>query len=96
MSEPVRKTMCKTCPFRKGSPHANLAPMLTESAINDKSRICHSTGLSVFYGETGIEPQICRGTRDIQLRLFRCLGLLEEETDECWELTYKKLINHEP
>lgn len=40
---PVLKTKCATCPFRKGSPYAFLAPDLANSAMSQASRICHNT-----------------------------------------------------
>lgn len=41
---PVRTAQCETCPFRDGSPYNYLVPDLTESAMTNASRICHSTG----------------------------------------------------
>lgn len=81
---PVRKTMCQTCPFRHGSKYANLAPALTESAMTEASRICHSTGQNAIHEETGVEEHLCRGARDIQLRYMACAGVISEATDEAW------------
>lgn len=77
--------MCATCPFRLGSPHANLADMLAKKALTQHSRICHSTGVSAIYGRTGRKPRICRGTRDVQLKYFVTIGFLKEPTDEAWD-----------
>lgn len=84
-----RKTMCATCPFRAGSPHADLADMLAASAINEASRICHSTGTSAIYGRTGKKPLICRGSRDIQLRVMCALGVISAPTDAAWASAWR-------
>lgn len=81
---PVCKTMCATCPFREGSKHAALAPMLTEASFHT-ARICHSTGNNALMGRTGKPSRICRGSRDIQLKLFQALGVLTAATDEAWQ-----------
>lgn len=85
MNEPLRKTMCATCPFRPGSKYAFLAADLAESALTNSSRICHSTGSdNAINKRTGIEPHLCRGARDVQLEAFTVPGLLDEPTDEAW------------
>lgn len=91
MSQPVRKTMCPTCPFRPNSPYSCLAPDLAKSALTEASRVCHSTGVSVIYGGTGKPEMLCRGTRDIQLKFFHHAGVLAEPTDECWAETWKRM-----
>ena len=84
--EPVCKAMCATCPFRHGSPHSNLAPMLAESALTQSSRICHSTGSNnAINRRTGKPPMLCRGARDVQLKFFHHAGMIESPTDEAWE-----------
>lgn len=75
---------CGTCPFREGSPYAFLADDLAKSALTEKSRICHSTGNSVFYGRTGKKSMICRGARDKQLEYLAAIGFLSAPTDEAW------------
>lgn len=82
---PTRKTMCATCPFREGSPHAYLASDLTHSALGQSSRICHSTGSNnAINKRTGKPERLCRGARDIQLKVFHSLGFLTAPTDEAW------------
>lgn len=83
--------MCDTCPFRKGSAYASLAPYLTEQALTATNRICHSTGRSAIKGRTGKPHLICRGTRDIQLSTFYALGVIEAPTDEAWNNALTKL-----
>jgi hypothetical protein len=76
--------MCATCPWREGSPHADLIPLLEASAIGQASRICHSTGQSIFYGKTGKPERLCRGARNVQLHFLHRIGFLPEPTDAAW------------
>jgi hypothetical protein len=87
----VQPVMCATCPFRKGSAYASLAPYLTKQALTASNRICHSTGSSAILGRTGKTPMICRGTRDIQLSTFYALKVIEAPTDEAWNNALTKL-----
>lgn len=80
---PVCKTMCETCPFKKGSPYANLAPSLTESAMT-VARICHSTGSNAINARTGKPEHVCRGARQVQLQMMHRLEVIAEPTDEAW------------
>lgn len=80
---PLRKTMCATCPFRAGSPYASLVPSLTQSAMNEV-RICHSTGSNAINRRTGIAPHICRGARQVQLKLMHGLRVIAAPTDRAW------------
>lgn len=89
---PVCKTKCSTCPFREGSPHAYLAPTLTESALGNAPRICHSTGSNnAIHKRTGRKPALCRGARDIQLRYFAAIKFITAPTDEAWAAKVKEL-----
>jgi hypothetical protein len=82
---PVNKTMCDTCPFREGSPYAYLAADLRLSALGQSSRICHSTGSNnAINRRTGKPAALCRGARDIQLKVFHAIGFLSEPTDAAW------------
>lgn len=81
---PVRLTMCGTCPFKEGSKYSYLREDLAEKSMTE-GRICHSTGSgNAINDETGFEDHICRGSRDIQLRMFNGIGLLSEPTDKAW------------
>ena len=83
--QPVCRVICPTCPFRKGSPYANLAPGLAESALGEASRICHSTGSNnAINHRTGKPPALCRGARDIQLQFFASIGFIAAATDKAW------------
>jgi hypothetical protein len=83
---PVQSEKCATCPFKEGSKLAGLACDLAESALTDKSRICHSTGSNnAINRRTGKPPMLCRGARDIQLTVFHAFGVIDAATDEAWE-----------
>lgn len=81
----VCSVKCATCPFRNGSPYANLVPELIRSALTDASRICHSTGNgNAINRRTGKPARLCRGARDVQLNYFVSLGFIEAPTDAAW------------
>lgn len=82
---PLLKKMCATCPFRNGSPYADLVHGLAISAASEASRICHSTGTNAIGGRTGKPPMLCRGARDLQLAIFHGMGFIEAATDEAWD-----------
>lgn len=98
----VCKEMCATCPFRKGSELAHLVAHLTQRAISEESRICHSTGSgNAVNHRTGKPPMVCRGARNVQLQVWHALGLLEAPTDEAWtakvnEINRKKYPHASP
>lgn len=82
---PLRKTMCATCPFRARSKTAFVAPVIAERLVGDSSHICHSTGKNnAFHERTGLPEHLCRGARDIQLKIFHAIGFLSAPTDEAW------------
>lgn len=88
----VCKTMCKTCPFRPGSKYAFLVEELTISTIAGNGRICHSTGSNnAINRRTGKPPRMCRGARDVALRMFAATGFLEEPTDKAWDKKCKAM-----
>jgi hypothetical protein len=83
----IRAEMCATCPFRPGVPakYAAVRPVIAHSALTEAARICHSTGSNnAFHRRTGKPPAICRGARDLQLRLFASMGVIAAPTDEAW------------
>lgn len=87
---PLRKNMCPTCPFRKGSPYEYLKRDLAIST-HSVSRICHSTGSNnAINRRTGLPRHICRGARDVQLDLLHKLGFIDAPTDEAWNATRVK------
>lgn len=80
----VNEAMCPTCPFRDGSQYAYLVDALVESALKDCSRICHSTGTNDISGRTEKTETICRGARNVQLKVLHGNGFLPAPTDEAW------------
>lgn len=86
----VLPEMCGTCPWRPGSPHANLIDALTESALTDASRICHSTGSNGLNGRTGKPKRLCRGARNVQLAYMFALRVIDAATDEAWARAWAK------
>lgn len=82
---PVRKTMCATCPFRRKSKTAFVAPVLLERIYGTASHICHSTGHdNAFNDETGLPEHICRGARDLQIQFYYSIKFIDAATDEAW------------
>jgi hypothetical protein len=81
----LRETMCQTCPWRQDSPYEALRPHLEMSAISEANRICHSTGANNGINKrTGLPPHICRGAREIQLRVMTALKVIDAPTDQAW------------
>ncbi len=91
MNEPLRKTMCATCPFRPGSKYAFLAADLAQSATTEASRFCHSTGNNALGGKTGLPEYICRGARNVQLDFMKSCGVIKAATDEAWNEARKRI-----
>ena len=84
--------MCATCPFREGSPYADLASGLAISAITEGSRICHSTGSNnAINRRTGKPERLCRGARDVAIKYYHTIGFLKEPTDKAWFEKFKEL-----
>lgn len=82
--QPVCVRKCKTCPFRHNSPHAYLREHLEQSAMSEASRECHSTGTNAIGGRTGKKPLLCRGARDLQLKMFYAMRFISAPTDAAW------------
>lgn len=80
---PVMKAKCATCPF--GTPgYPELAAQITEQILTDASQICHSSGWPEG-------THLCRGARDIQLRLFTSMGIITAPTDEAWNTKVEEM-----
>lgn len=82
---------CATCPFREGSEYAELSGTLGESALTERSRICHSTGSNAIHRRTGKPEALCRGARDLQLNYFHSIGFIDAPTDEAWQSKCREL-----
>ena len=72
---PIQKTPCKTCPFAGSDPIAlepeSLANYYKNIVQLQGSHICHSVKTKT----------ICRGGRDLTLKVLAAKGLLAEPTD---------------
>lgn len=82
----VRKQKCATCPWRDGSPVEELRPQLAVTGILESNHFCHQEQIR------GKDPTwLCRGTRNLQLRYFYEVGVLDEPTDEAWAKALEEL-----
>ena len=88
----VNKQMCATCPWREGSPYADLRDSLERSALSQASRFCHSTGSNNAINQwTGKPERVCRGARNVQLKVLAGIGFLDAPTDAAWEKKAREL-----
>lgn len=77
---------CATCPFGpKGDPEV-MAGVIGRVAGLQASQICHHP---ILYGKQ--ETHLCRGARDIQLRIMCSMGILNEATDKAFNNKWKEL-----
>lgn len=75
----VNKVRCETCPFSDGG-CLPVRAKVEQRAMTEGSQMCHSTD----------NKTLCRGARDFQIQMFFRMGFLKEESDKCWEETWKK------
>ena len=84
---PIQKTPCKTCPFAGSEPIALEPESLANYYQNiiglHGSHICHSVKTKT----------ICRGGRDITLKVLTAMRLLAEPTDEEFESVSLKMLD---
>lgn len=84
----VQKTPCKTCPFAGESPiklSQERMDYLYKQLLEFRSQhLCHSSKNN---------SKICRGGREIQLRLLYVRGAIESPTDESFEKATKEALN---
>lgn len=73
---PVR---CKSCPFNKGGCQ-EVRETVMARIMTMASQTCHSTGAAHGRPDT----HLCRGARDVQLKVFCGLGVIKEPTDAAW------------
>lgn len=80
---PVMPTKCATCPF---SAHGcrETAKSVVQRVLSKGSQMCHSSGWPEG-------KRLCRGARDIQLRVFASMGFIDAPTDEAWDAKRKEL-----
>ena len=84
---PIQKVPCKTCPFAASNPIALEPESLADHYRNvielHGSHICHSAR----------NTTICRGGRDLTLKVLAAKGLLKEPTDSEFENVSLKLLS---
>ena len=84
---PIQKVPCKSCPFAASNPIALEPDSLADHYQNivglQGSHICHSVK----------QKTICRGGRDITLKVLTAMRLLAEPTDEEFENASLKMLD---
>ncbi|MCT7965115.1 hypothetical protein NG799_02050 [Laspinema sp. D1] len=78
---PVQDKPCRTCPFAGQNPiplePERYAQYLMPLVKGSSQHLCHSAN----------DKKVCRGGRDIQLRMFYCKGVITAPTDEAFNET---------
>lgn len=82
---PVQPTLCKTCPFASTNP-IELSPKryneIYQNVVKfEGNHLCHSVN----------NEKICRGGRDIQIKIARAFGWISEPTNEAFEAEMKRV-----
>ena len=76
---------CPSCPFNpKGDVQTRM--MVTERCLSEASQICHHPRL-----KDKKETHLCRGARDVQLRVFYEYKFIDAPTDEAWDSKRREL-----
>lgn len=82
---PVQASPCRTCPFAGVEP-IKLTPSryadLFQNLMGNGQQLCHSAD----------NKKICRGGRDIQLKLLHCWGFISAPTDEEFNKTMDECL----
>jgi hypothetical protein len=82
----VMKAKCATCPFGPNGDRL-IEQAVTETMVRmEGSQICHHP---VLKGKR--ETHLCRGARDLQLRLLAAFGVIDDATDEAFTAKGRKL-----
>jgi hypothetical protein len=81
---------CKTCPFLARG-YVEVRGLLELRALGIGTPICHSTGPDAITKRVVKEPRACRGARDLQLKVFHGLGVIDAPTDEAWDRKVKEM-----
>ena len=87
---PVMPAQCSTCPFNADGDPDVRDGVLRRTVNMQASQICHHPAL---HGKR--ETHLCRGARDIQLRVLTAMGLLSEPTDAAFTATSTKYLQGE-
>ena len=83
---PVQQKPCLTCPFEGKKPvqlSSERYQYFIDNLAGKGQHFCHSAD----------NKAICRGGRNIQLRILCALKLLDEPTDECFDEALNQALN---
>lgn len=84
----VQKRPCQTCPFAGETPvdlHPDRLLEITKNIVECKGQhFCHSVN----------NKMICKGGRDLQLRVLFAIGLIESPTDEAFNAAMDKALGY--
>jgi|SRR5271170_4992537 len=83
---PVMKSQCATCPFGPNGDPNVCAGVIDRSVKFQGSQICHHPSL---HGKR--QTHLCRGARDLQLRIMTAFGILPTPTDEAFDAKWEEL-----
>lgn len=79
----VMKEPCKTCPFVTNTLGNDATQPYLESLVTLQAQhTCHTVG----------DTMICRGGRDIMLRVLAAMRLIDSPTDEAFEARSKEML----
>jgi hypothetical protein len=85
----VMKVACETCPFEGAHPNLLEQDVLLEYTLKivnlESQHLCHTVD----------NKKVCRGGRNIMLRVMCAKGLLTQPTDECFDETRAKYLPKE-
>jgi len=85
---PVMPAQCVTCPFNSDGDPQTRDGVVSRIVDMQCSQICHHPTLQ---GKP--ETHLCRGARDIQLRILTAMGLLSEPTDAAFATKSAELLD---
>lgn len=79
---------CKTCPFNEDGDKYIREGVVSRIVAMQGSQICHHPALD---GKP--QTHLCRGARDLQLKILTALGLLSEPTDAAFAAKSAELLD---
>jgi hypothetical protein len=84
----VMKTKCPSCPFGEQGDAVTANSVASRVLTLNHSQICHHP---VLHGRK--EKQLCRGARDLQLKLLHILNLITAPTDKAFKEASERALN---
>jgi hypothetical protein len=80
------KQQCATCPFGPNGDPRVAAGVVERTVQLNASQICHHPAL---HGKP--ETHLCRGARDLQLKILTAMGMIPAPTDEAFSAKWREL-----